>query len=131
MDDASISGIARARSPRIETVSPGRTANTICPVRCGGSFTSVPSVRIKPSTSPRGVSVYCLIVPRVSGSCEESHTAPWARAVGLAVIAVVVRSAPMSTRVHGVFMGYLLRIDDQSLTPGTQQSACQQRGRGL
>ena len=76
IDAASISGSARARKPLIETASPGWIANTICAVRCGGSLTSMPSLKISPSTSPRGVSVYCFTVPRVSGSCDESHTPP-------------------------------------------------------
>src|SRR5262245_27259081 len=54
--------------PRTATASPGRTADATCSVRCGGTWISVPLVRIRPSISPIGVSVNALIVP-VTSTC--------------------------------------------------------------
>ena len=51
-------------------------ARAIWPVRCGGSLTWVPSFKFAPSMSPRGVEVYCLTIPLVSGSCEGSRGSP-------------------------------------------------------
>jgi hypothetical protein len=45
-------------------------------VRCGGSLTWVPSFKFGPSMSPRGIEVYCLSIPLVSGSCEGSRGSP-------------------------------------------------------
>ena len=49
------------------TVSPGFTENAIWVERCGGVFTSVPSVKISPSISPRGGQRELLDLPVFSG----------------------------------------------------------------
>src|SRR5439155_24506611 len=97
----------------------------ICAERCGGSFTSVPSARISPSTSPRGVNVYCFTRPRDSGSCDESQTAPgvceWALAT--APTAVAARNAHASARIRVVVIFIIKLLSNGDLVAGAKGSA--------
>src|SRR5205823_9717237 len=79
------------REPVTVTASPGFTAAASSAERCGGTCTGVPSPRIKPSRSPRGVSVNRVTVPPiVMLCCQASGGLPGDGGGGICANAVVV-----------------------------------------